>query len=739
MAEVAIENNEEEKKEILSEYRKLMRMAKPVIRGKEDRETIRKAFEIAADAHHGTRRKSGEPYILHPVVVAQIVAKEIGLDSVSIACALMHDVVEDSEYTLADMEANFNNEIARIIDGLTKIKGVTRNTSVVKTQAENLKKILLTLSDDVRVILIKIADRLHNMRTMKSMPERKQVRISSETLYLYAPLAHRLGLYAIKTELEDLSLKYTSREIYSDIAKKLAATKRDRDTFVRNFIGPLKKRLEESGLKNFKVYGRPKSIHSIWNKMRKKKVEFEEIYDLFAIRIVVDTNMADEKKDCWNAYSVVTDLYRPKPDRLRDWISSPKTNGYESLHTTVMGPKGRWVEVQIRSKRMDEVAERGVAAHWRYKGGKSGSSDVLENWLEQVRDYLQDPAANPLEFLNDFRQNLHEQDIYVFTPKGDLRTMRNGSTILDFAFSIHTEVGSQCIGGKINHKLYAISKKLENGDQVEIVTSKKQKPNEDWLNFAQTTRARARIKAILKEEKRKEADNGRLILERKLKQLKTTINNDLIEDLASHFKQGDSLNFLFNISVGRFDINQLKKLVIVGGKIQTLTERKAKPIDEEAFTEEVNPDVDILLFGGLNQVEYTTAKCCNPKAGDAVFGFITIHKGIKIHHDNCPNANEMKTRYPYRVVKTKWGRENKVAFLTGIRITGIDDVGLVNRLTNVISNKLKVDMRSISFDTVDGVFEGIIKVYVRDNKEMKALMKELKLVEGIHDVRKFEA
>lgn len=730
----------EENREILREYKRLLRMAKSSIQTKEQLAVVRKAFKIALKAHDGTRRKSGEPYILHPLAVAQIVVEEFNLDYVSIACALMHDVVEDSDFTLGDMKANFDGNLARIIDGLTKIKGVVgKDSSIVKSQAENLKKILLTLSDDVRVILIKIADRLHNMRTMKSMPEGKQVRISSETMYLYAPLAHRLGLYKIKTELEDLSLKYTNRALYSEIAQKLAATKQDRDKFIRDFIAPLKVSLEEGGMKDFKIYGRPKSIHSIWNKIRKKGVEFEEIYDLFAIRIVIDAKPKLEKSECWKAYSIITDIYKPQPDRLRDWISNPKSNGYESLHTTVLGPKGRWVEVQIRSKRMDEIAEKGVAAHWRYKGQKSASGDLLEDWLEQVRDYLQNPAANALEFLNDFKQNLYESDIYVFTPKGELRTMPAGSTILDFAFSIHTELGAKCIGGKINNKLCAISHKIKNGDQVYILTSTKQKPTDDWLSIAVTSKARSRIKSYLKETMRIEAENGKMILERKLKQLKAEINKDLIEQLATYFKQGSSLNFLYNISIDAFDLNKLKELTIVNNKIENLVERKARPIDEDKLAADVTQDADLMLFGGLNNVEYSMAKCCLPKAGDKVFGFITINKGIKVHRDDCPNAMDLKTKYPYRVASTIWGKQDSVAFLTGIRIRGIDDVGLINRLTNIVSNQLHIDMRSISFDTIDGVFEGLIKVYVSNNNELKRLISEIKNINGVHNVRRIEA
>ncbi len=736
--------SDDEKKMILKEYRSLIKICRPNLKpGDEAR--IQKAFEIAMREHEGTRRKSGEPYILHPIEVARIAAEEIGLGATSVICALLHDVVEDTDFTAENIKKELGPKVSRIVEGLTKIKiikGVTKNKTKdsVAHQAENLKKILLTLSEDVRVILVKIADRLHNMRTLKSMPERKQVRISAETLYIYSPMAHRLGLYAIKTELEDLCLKYMIPETYKEIATKLAQTKRDRDRFIRDFINPLKEKLTDKGIKNFEIFGRSKSINSIFNKIKNKNVEFEEIADLFAIRIVVDVPPEQEKEDCWKIYSLVSDQYRPIVERLRDWISNPKSNGYESLHTTVMGPGGKLVEVQIRSKRMDEIAEKGVAAHWKYKGGKA-SGNALDNWLERVREALQNQDADAVDFVNDFKHNLYEKDLYVFTPKGDLRTIRGGSTVIDFAFDIHSEVGRKCIGAKIKNKLQPISHKLSNGDQIEIITSKKQKPSKDWLEFAVTSKARTRIKADLKAEKRIIADDGKLIFERKMKSLKEEITRDLIDQIVTFYKQGDALTFFYNIATKQFNVAELKKLSIIGGKIQNIVDRKqnaSKTEEEPAQEYEVNTDVDLQIFGGLDNVDYHIAPCCSPKQGDSVFGFITIASGIKIHRQSCPNAKDMKTRYPYRVVKTKWASESKdVSFLTGLRITGIDDVGLVNRLTGVVSRELGVNMRSISFDTVDGVFEGNIAVYVNSTKELNNLIKGLKALDGVHEVRKY--
>lgn len=733
---------EQEQKEILKEFRDLVRACRPSMK-EGDEKILTEAFEMASKAHEGIRRKSGEPYILHPIAVARIAIEEIGLGTTSAICALLHDVVEDTDTTLVEIENAFGPNVSRIVDGLTKIniiKGVTDNKpkDSVALQAENLKKILLTLSEDVRVILIKIADRVHNMRTLTSMPERKQVRIASETMYIYSPMAHRLGLYAIKTELEDLGLKYINSEKYKEIAKKLAQTKRDRNRYIKDFIDPLEALLKEKGLGKFDIFGRSKSIHSIFNKIRTKNVEFEEIYDLFAIRIVIDVPPEKEKEECWKAYSIISDIYRPIVERLRDWISNPKSNGYESLHTTVMGPEGKLVEVQIRSKRMNEIAEMGVAAHWKYKGG-SGSGNELDKWIERVREALQNPDTDAVDFVNDFKHNLYEKDLYVFTPNGDLRTLRAGATVLDFAYDIHTEIGKKCIGAKIKTKLHPISHKLKNGDQVEILTSKKQKPSEDWLKFAATTKARSRIKSDLKEEKRLIADDGKMMFERKMKSLKAPVTQGLIDEVVTYFKQKDSLDFFYNIATESFDLNELKKLTFVGGKIQNLVDRKPVPIAQDADYG-INQDVDLMIFGGLDNIDYTISPCCKAKPGDDVFGFITINTGIKIHRKTCPNAPDLREKYPYRIVKTKWANEsNQMAFLTGLRITGVDDVGLINQLTNIISKELNINMRSISFDTTDDLFEGNITVFVKDNAELKKLIKRIKELDGVHSVKRYEA
>jgi len=739
----SIEIMEDEKKDILAAFQDLLEVCRPNMK-EGDEQIIQRAFEMADKAHHGVKRKSGEPYILHPIAVAKIAVQEIGLGTTSAVCALLHDTVEDTDLELKDIKAAFSPKVEQIVDGLTKIsiiKGVTKDKKrdEVATQAENLKKILLTLSDDVRVILIKIADRLHNMRTLKSMPERKKVRISSETLYIYSPMAHRLGLYAIKTELEDLCMKHIKPVKYKEIAKKLAQTKRDRNKFIKDFIEPLKKVLKDKGLKNFKVFGRSKSINSIWNKIKTKNVEFEEIYDLFAIRIVIDVPPEREKEACWKAYSIISDIYRPIVERLRDWISNPKSNGYESLHTTVMGPNGKLVEVQIRSDRMDQVAEKGVAAHWKYKGGNAGSNE-LENWILGVREALSNSNTDAVDFVNDFKLNLYEKDLYVFTPKGDLKTLRAGATVIDFAYEIHTAVGRQCIGAKINNKLYPITHKLENGSQVQIITSKKQKPSTNWLDFVATSKARASIKSDLKEEKRLIADNGKMMFERKMKSLKAHPTQELIEEISHYFKQKDTLDFFYNIATNNFDLNELKNLSFVGGKIKNLEDRKPIPITNQEVNLNINEDIDVMFFGGLDNVEYSPAPCCNPKPGDSVFGFITINTGIKIHRDRCPNAPDLRTKYPYRIVKTKWAFEsNQVSFLTGLKVTGIDDVGLINRLTNVISKELGVNMRSISFDTNDSVFEGNITVFVNSTKELNGLIKRIKEVDGVYDVKRYEA
>lgn len=726
---------EAEKQEILKRYRALLRACKPTLQ-KGDKKEIRKAFDMALESHKDMRRKSGEPYIYHPIAVAQIAAEEIGLGTTSIVCALLHDVVEDTEITLEDIEREFGKKTAKIIDGLTKIAGVFDYNSSL--QAENFRKMLLTLADDVRVILIKLADRLHNMRTMDFMPRHKQLKIASETIYLYAPLAHRLGLYAIKSELEDLSMKYLEPDTYKFIATKLNEKKAERTLFVKQFVDPINEILAEQGFVA-SIYGRPKSIHSIWNKMKKKNIPFEEVYDLFAIRIVLDSAPENEKADCWKAYSIVTDLYRPNPDRLRDWVSSPKGNGYESLHTTVMGPKGQWVEVQIRTQRMNEIAEKGFAAHWKYK--ESSNDNGLDQWIMKVREMLNNPEANALDFLDDFKMNLFSDEIFIFTPKGALIQLPLGATALDFAFEIHTDVGAKCIGAKVNHKLVPLSYKLQNGDQVEIITSGKQVPKEDWLNIVVTAKAKSKIKSSLKEEKRKIAEEGKEILERKLKSLKITYNTDNLNKLYYYFKLSSTQELFIAVANGKIELKDLKEYVASEKEIENRGAEKNDGQQIEALLNKVKgPESDILLIGeDLQKIDYTLAACCNPIPGDDVFGFVTVSEGIKIHRTNCPNAAQLMANYGYRIVKAKWNKQQELTFLTGLHIIGIDDVGLINNITKVISGDFKVNMRSITVDTDNGIFDGSIMIFVNDKEHLDNLIKNLLEVKGVTGVTRFDA
>ncbi|HEY0897418.1 MAG TPA: bifunctional (p)ppGpp synthetase/guanosine-3',5'-bis(diphosphate) 3'-pyrophosphohydrolase [Sphingobacteriaceae bacterium] len=726
---------EAEKKEILKRYRALLKACKSTLQ-KGDKRMIRRAFDMALESHKDMRRKSGEPYIYHPIAVAQIAAEEIGLGTTSIVCALLHDVVEDTDITLEDIEREFGKKVAKIIDGLTKISGVFDYNSSL--QAENFRKMLLTLADDVRVILIKLADRLHNMRTMDFMPRDKQLKISSETVYLYAPLAHRLGLYAMKSELEDLSMKYMEPETYKFIAAKLNEKKAERELYIRKFVEPIKEILAEQGL-DADIYGRPKSIHSIWNKMRKKGIPFEEVYDLFAIRIILDSNPEQEKSECWKAYSIVTDLYRPNPDRLRDWISSPRANGYESLHTTVMGPKGQWVEVQIRTTRMNEIAEKGFAAHWKYK--ESSSDSGLDQWIQKVRELLSNPEGSALDFLDEFKMNLFSDEIFIFTPKGALMQLPVGATALDFAFEIHSDIGASCIGAKVNHKLVPLSYKLLNGDQVEIITSSKQTPKEDWLTFVVTAKAKSRIKASLKEEKRRVAEDGKEILERKLKSLKITYNSDNINKLTNYLKLASSQDLFYNIAKGAIDLQVLKEFVSSEKSADGRTGERHDQGQIEGLLKKVKTkDSDTLLIGeDMQKIDYKLSNCCNPIPGDDVFGFITVNEGIKIHRTNCPNATKLMSNYGYRIVKAKWTSQKELAFLTGLQITGFDDMGLINNLTTVISSDFKVNMRSITVDSNDGIFEGTIMVYVNDTEHLDNLINRLKQVKGVIQVSRFDS
>ena len=727
-----------EKKEILKEYRRLLGNVQFNLR-KRDRERIRQAFEMAIEYHAGMRRKSGEPYIFHPLAVARIVSEEIGLETTSIVCALLHDTIEDTELTLEDVENAFDKNTAKIINGLTKISGVFDLNSSI--QAENFRKLLLTLTDDIRVILIKLADRLHNMRTLCSMPRDKQLKIASETDFLYAPIAHRMGLYKVKSELEDLSMKYREPEMYKFIAKKLNETKRSRNRYINNFITPLSDLFTKKKL-NLEIYGRSKSIHSIWSKMKKQGVSFEEVYDLFAIRIIVDSPDAKEKSDCWNVYSIISDLYRPNPKRLRDWISNPKSNGYEALHTTVVGLKGKWVEVQIRSKRMHEIAEKGVAAHWKYKeGGTVNSDDGVDQWLASIQSLLNDKEQNALEMVNNFKMNLFSSEIFVFTPKGDLKRLRRDATALDFAYDVHSDIGNKCIGAKVNQKLVPLSYVLKTGDQIEILTSKKQKPNEDWLSFVVTGKAKNAVKKAINEELRFTAEDGKQILVRKFKQLKINAVDENFWTISNYFKLTSPLDLFVAISKNKIKFGDLKNLEVVHGIVKANRPKvQAKKDDfQETIAKTLSKNAELIIMGqSSDQLDYSFAPCCNPIPGDDVFGFITINDGIKIHRTTCPNSVQLMSKYSYRVVKTKWNNQRDVAFLSGLKLNGIDSMGVISQVSEIITNNLHINMKSISFESKDGIYEGKIMLYVTDSEQLEIVINQMKAIEGLVSITRFE-
>ncbi|HEX4876280.1 MAG TPA: bifunctional (p)ppGpp synthetase/guanosine-3',5'-bis(diphosphate) 3'-pyrophosphohydrolase [Chitinophagaceae bacterium] len=727
-------NEEEEKKLILREYRSLLKVVKAKLKPG-DKNLIRTAFEMAAEAHKTMRRKSGEPYILHPIAVAKICVEEIGLGVRSTICSLLHDTVEDTDISLDDVRREFGEEITKIVDGLTKIANVIDVNA--SQQAENFKKILLTLTDDPRVILIKLADRLHNMRTLDSMKREKQLKISSETVYIYAPLAHRMGLYTIKTEMEDLAMKYMEPDVYKDIARKLAETKKERTKYINEFIKPIKEKITKANLPG-EIYGRPKSIHSIWNKMKKKGVEFEEVYDLFAIRVILDSVPEKEKEDCWKVYSMITDEYNPSPERLRDWLSNPKANGYEALHTTVMGPQGKWVEVQIRSRRMNEIAEKGLAAHWKYKEGTTDESR-FDKWFHQIREVIHNQETDSIDFLQDFKTSFLTEEIYVYTPKGDVKMLPVGSTALDFAFAIHSAIGVKTIGAKVNHKLVPISHKLHSGDQVEIITSNKQKASEDWLGFVVTSKAKGRIRDALKEEKRKVSDEGRYAVQRKLEGLGASMSQHNIDEIVHWYKLPSNLDLFYQVAIKNIDLKELKDFKVIGDRIEA-----PKPVKQLAEKHEFIPhigkkDAELVIFGeSSDKIVYNLAKCCNPIPGDDVFGFVTTGKGLTIHRSNCPNAAKLLASYGHRVVKTKWAKNKEISFLTGIKIVGLDDVGVVSKITNLISGDLKINISALTIEAREGLFEGNIKLYVHDKEELDNLVQKLLALKGIESVERYD-
>ena len=730
-------DEEQEKKEIVRHYRALLRALREKLK-KGDKELLRTAFEMAADAHKTMRRKSGEPYVLHPLAVAMICVEEIGLGVRSTICALLHDTVEDTNIALDDIKSEFGNEIAKIVDGLTKISTVMDTNS--SQQAENFKKILLTLTDDPRVILIKLADRLHNMRTLDAMKQEKQLKIASETIWVYAPLAHRMGLYNVKTELEDLSMKYMEPAIYKEIAKKLAETKRERTKYINEFIRPLKEKLSAAGF-DFEIQGRPKSIHSIWNKIKKKEVSFEEVYDLFAIRVILNADLDKEKEDCWKVYSMITDEYSPSPERLRDWLSNPKSNGYEALHTTVMGPQGKWVEVQIRTKRMNEIAEKGLAAHFKYKEG-SQNEDRFDKWFVQIREALGNQQDEGIDFLQDFKTSFLAEEIYVYTPKGDVKMLPINSSALDFAFYIHTAIGSKCIGAKVNHKLVPISHKLRSGDQIEIITSNKQKPSEDWLSSVVTAKAKNSIKDALREEKKIIAEEGKYSLQRKLEGIGALYNTYNIDQVMFYYKLSSHLDLLFKIATKTIDLKELKLFQVIGDKIEAPKPVNLSPeinLENPALKAASKKDSELIIFGeSSDKIKYTLGKCCNPIPGDDVFGFVSTGKGLIIHRNNCPNATQLLANYGHRVVKTKWAKNKEISFLTGLSIIGLDDVGVVNKITNIISGELKINIAALTIESTEGLFKGTIKVYVHDKDELEELVTRIKSLNGIQQVMRFD-
>lgn len=728
---------EKENKAIAQEYKELLRISYQTL-STADKKLIRHAFDVAVDAHKEQRRKSGEAYIFHPIAVAKIVASDIGLGATSIAAALLHDVVEDTPMTVREIERLFNPKVAQLVEGLTKISLVQKDLNA-SIQAENFRKMILTLNDDVRVILIKLADRLHNMQTMDSMREDKQTKIASETLYIYAPLAHRLGLYNIKTKLEDLGLKYTEPDVYNEIVSKIKETKEEQDHYIKDISEVLKTSLDKEGIE-YLIKGRPKSIFSIRRKMKAQNVSFDEVYDKFALRIVYKAEPHEEKFLAWKIYSIVTDYYRPSPSRLRDWISSPKSTGYEALHITVMGPKGRWVEVQVRSERMDEIAEKGYAAHYKYKNGATEESG-LDVWLNLLREALENSETNAVDFVEDFKMNLYSKEIFVFTPKGEIKSLPKGATSLDFAFSIHSELGIRTRGTRVNGKLVPLNHELKSGDQVDVITSQYQKPTANWLEYVTTSRAKTKIKNVLNENTKKIGEEGKEILTRKLKHLKINLNESVTNELVNFFKLKTSLDLYYRIGIGAIENQQLKDFAakksntIINFFKNKIKRKPQNTADADINKQEINNNYDLLVFGTEHdKLDYKLAPCCTPIPGDDVFGFVTINEGIKVHKKDCPNAIGMQSNYAYRIMSAKWIDSSQEEFKAILNITGMDVLGLTNQLTKVISNNMHVNIQSISLSTNVGLFNGQVAVIVQNNTILKKLINNIKKIDGIEKV-----
>lgn len=722
-------------RKVLSEYRGLIRECKP-LSSAEELKNIRLAFEMVNEACKSLPKKMGEYTVFHSLSIARIVAREIGMGGSSVISALIFEYIDEEEFSPVAIRNKFGDKVAEISLGLHKISGI--KTEKTSSQAENLRSLILTLASDVRVILIRLAERLHLMRLLENLSDEEQIAIASETSYIYSPLAHRLGLYNMMSEMEDISMKYLEPEAFREISRKLKASQSKREVFIREFIGPVEKELKKQGI-TAEIKGRPKAISSIWKKMKKLKCEFEEIYDKFAIRIIIDTPLKNEKAECWRVFSIITDFYTPNTERMRDWISVPRSNGYESLHATVVVPGGEWVEVQIRSRRMDEIAEKGLAAHWKYKGIKGEKG--VDDWLAKVRELLENPETDAVNLIDDFKLNLYSKEIFVFTPNGDLKKFPEGATVLDFAFEVHTAVGSSCVGAKVNGKNVPIRYPMKNGDKVEIIRSKTQKPKQDWINFVVTSKAKAKIKIALKEEKLKEAENGKEILKRRFKNWKLEFHDTYIRKLLQHYKYNDAIDLYYDIATEKLDLLEIKDIVTEPEKP---VEAKPVPIEEEALEKlvkhsQAETDDYLLIDNRLSNVDYRLGKCCNPIFGDHIFGFVTIGTGITIHRLNCPNAKQLISKFGYRVVKARWRQtEGSRTFLATLRLTGVDDIGIVSNISDVISKDLKVNMRSISIDSNDGLFEGSLSVFVSDTAHLEALIKKISRVKGVMSVKRIE-
>lgn len=729
---------EKENKEILARYKDLITNSYRTF-DEEKNQLIRRAFDLALDAHKDQRRKTGEPYIYHPIAVAKIVADEMGLGATSIACALLHDVVEDSDYTYEDIKQQFGEKIADIVKGLTKLTGISNQNKDVSLQAENYRKLLLTLSDDFRVILVKIADRLHNMRTLDSMSPEKQKKIASETVYIYAPLAHRLGMYNIKSELEDLSLKYNNPEVYNEISEKLSLAKEQREIYVEEFKKDVSAELEKEGL-NFKIKGRAKAISSIYRKMLKQGVPFEEVYDNYAIRIIYKSDAKNEKFLAWKIYSIVTDIYHTNPSRMRDWITQPRTTGYESLHLTVLGPDKKWIEVQIRSERMDDIAEKGVAAHYKYKEGYKASTDDqnFDVWIKQIREILeQQNTLSTSEFLDNIKMNLYSKDVFIFTPKGEIKILPRGASALDFAFSVHTGLGMQCTGAKINGKLVPISYILQNGDQIDILSSTNQKPKIDWLDFVVTSKAKSKIKNFLNSEKSALVKEGKEILQRKLRHAKLNFSEDEVNKMQKFFGLKTSQDLFLGFQDGSLDTASLRKYIDSKSSVFSNLLSRFRKTPSKSIQEKEEENLNLIVFGkDEEKLNYSFAKCCTILPGDKIFGFVTISEGVKVHNDNCPNAVNLRAQYDYRVIRAKWVNEENFKNRVKIDIEGTDRQGMISDITQIISNAMNLDMKSMNIASNDGVFTGTIFLEVKNRLQLEDTLKLLKQVKGIYKVKK---